>query len=110
MKKSPLQIQRPLTSTRKRSAAIAGERRGSTPPPEIYIKIRSTSWRDTYAKAHLRKHRGYMELCWRDGRRIRTLHLGKVRQNSPTARQACSSPAPAAATSQRRGKNGRGSQ
>jgi hypothetical protein len=101
---SPLQILRPETSTRTGSAAIAGERRGKTPPPEIYVKVRNGYWRSNYARAHLRNHRGYMELCWRDGKRIRTLHLGKVRKNSPTAAApgpARRRPAPAPA---RRGK------
>jgi len=109
--KSPLQKKWPPRQRKSAGAAIAGARRGKRPAPEIYVKIRGTKRVPYFAKAHIRNHRGCLELCWREGDKVRTFHLAKGRKSPPTAaassRTPCSSPAPAAAPTCVGGKNGR---
>lgn len=76
-------------------------------PPEIEVKITTGS---TYSgwqrvKAQLRNKRGYIYLCWRDGKTVRTFYLGKAPRSCPTT----AAPAPPAVSSgpgsPRRAKN-----
>ena len=41
-------------------------------------------WSGRYHRAHLRNRRGYLELCWRDGERVRSFYLGKAAKKFPT--------------------------
>jgi len=70
-------------------------------PPTIYVETPSPqrpgdqipTWSARQkARAHLRNKRGYVYLCWREGKRIRNLYLGKAPRKSPTR-----PPAPAVA-------------
>lgn len=66
-----------------RQATIA-ERRVN-PPPQIYVRVEgSHSWRESYARAHLRIRKGYVYLAWRDGGRVREFYIGKAPRKSPT--------------------------
>jgi hypothetical protein len=60
------------------------ESRGKYAPPEIYVLVRAEDGIAKYSRAHLRIKRGYHELCWRDGDKVRTYHLPKRVKASPT--------------------------
>ncbi len=62
----------------------AGPRREQQTPPEIYVRSGEGQWSGRYHRAHLRNRRGYLELCWRDGERVRTFYLGKAAKKFPT--------------------------
>ena len=90
MKNSPTRTDRPLSGSRgpkSSSVAIAEARRGKLPPLFVHIE-----WPESYGgrrmvRAHLRNHRGYLELCWREGQTVKTVHLGKAAKRSPTLRR-----------------------
>jgi len=54
--------------------------------PEIYVALTEQvhTWSPRMARAHLRNKRGYVYLCWREGKRVRNFYLGKSPQKSPT--------------------------
>ncbi len=62
-----------------------GPRRAQQTPPEIYVRAGEGQWSGRYHRAHLRNRRGYLELCWRDGERVRSFYLGKAAKKFPTA-------------------------
>ena len=62
-----------------------GPRREQQTPPEIYVRAGEGQWSGRYHRAHLRNRRGYLELCWRDGERVRSFYLGKAAKKFPTA-------------------------
>ena len=92
MKSSPTREKRPLRSQPIGScgpARISSERRGKLPPLFVHVL-----WPESYAgrrmvRAHLRNHRGYLELCWREGKTVKTVHLGKAAKASPTGSRGC---------------------
>ena len=61
-----------------------GPRREQQTPPEIYVRAGEGQWSGRYHRAHLRNRRGYLELCWRDGERVRSFYLGKAAKKFPT--------------------------
>jgi len=87
VKSSPTGTDRPLSGSRgpKTSrVAIAEARRGIALPP-LFVELAGDSWQfGRLHKAHLRNHRGYLELCWRVGKTVKTVHLGKAAKHSPT--------------------------
>lgn len=53
-------------------------------PTRIELKITVREGNGPPHTAHIRNKGGYMYLSWRNGKRIKTLYLGKRRQPSPT--------------------------
>ena len=87
MKSSPTEDLRPLSGSRGRknsSVAIAEARRGKLPGLFVQVPCPDSWAKVRYVKAHLRNHRGYLELCWREGKAVKTVHLGKAAIHSPT--------------------------
>ena len=71
------------------------------PAMEIYILTDQQPYGDRLrARAHLRNKAGYLYLCWREGRRIRSYYLGKAAKSSPTT----SAPTARSGTPPRRAK------
>ena|SRR5271156_2671408 len=89
----------PELDKKKRSGPAIVERR--TSPPEIFVKCmdRDHSWRDSYARAHLRNRNGYVYLNWRDGNKVRSFYLGKAPRKCPTPDPELRHLAPAPASS-----------
>jgi len=87
MKSSPTRTDRPLFGSRgpkTSSVAIAEARRGIALPP-LFVELPGDTWQfGRLHKAHLRNHKGYLELCWREGKAVKTVHLGKAAIHSPT--------------------------
>lgn len=69
------------------SVAIAEGRRGNVPRLFVLVPDGRAYRGSRYVSAHLRNKRGYLELCWRDGKRVKTVHLGKAANSSPTRRR-----------------------
>jgi hypothetical protein len=90
--------------SRKKVRAIAKSGRANV--PDIYVKCIDPvhSWRDPYARAHLRNKRGYVYLSWRDGGTVRTFYLGKAPRSSPTESAGGAPDQVVEASSKRRGK------
>lgn len=87
MKNSPTFTDRPLSPAgdfKNSSVAIAEARRGNVPPLFLYVPDASAYSRRRLVQAHLRNHRGYLELCWREGKAVKTVHLGKAAKHFPT--------------------------
>lgn len=55
-------------------------------PPTILIETQPGSFPlPGQHRAHLRNKRGYVYLCWREGRKVRSFYLGKAPRSCPTA-------------------------
>jgi len=103
VKPSPTKLTAVKGSKKRPRAAIAKCR---AVPPTIYVYERDPqhSWRDPFIKAHLRNKLGYVYLCWRSGKRVRTFYLGKAPRSSPTTAARGLAGAGELQTSGRRGK------
>jgi hypothetical protein len=89
MKSSPTREKRPFGSKTRapsRSVAIAEARRGKLPALFVHVEWPGAYGGRRMVRAHLRNHRGYLELCWRVGKTVKTVHLGKAAKHSPTRR------------------------
>lgn len=87
MKNSPTAGVRPFgskTRAANRSVAIAEARRGKLPPLFVHVEWPGAYGGRRMVRAHLRNNRGYLELCWREGKAVKTVHLGKAAIHSPT--------------------------
>jgi hypothetical protein len=76
---SLMAIKRP----KKRPRAL---RRVKQRPPEIWVNTKRELWKRRLVLAHLRNKRGYIYLCWREGKRVRNFYLGKAPRSCPTTR------------------------
>lgn len=74
-------------------------RRARVPPPEIFVRLTDHVPYAAFHQAHLRNKRGYVYLCWREGKRVRNFYLGKARKPSPTRPSSAHFPAPASVSS-----------
>lgn len=63
---------------------LRAPRRSKPAPPLIFIERSVNGYRHHMSRAHLRNKRGYVYLCWREGKRVRTFYLGKAPRPSPT--------------------------
>jgi hypothetical protein len=53
--------------------------------PDLYVKIKNGSYhRYLWCKASLQTKAGYLYLSWREGRKVKTIYLGKAKKSSPT--------------------------
>lgn len=53
--------------------------------PRLFVELAGDCWQfGRLHKAHLRNKRGYLYLCWREGKRVHNFYLGKAPRNSPT--------------------------
>jgi hypothetical protein len=92
---SPTRPKRPLKSRQE----LQIPRRASPVPPEIFVRILDHSYFSAFRQAHLRNKRGYVYLCWREGKRVRNFYLGKARKPSPTRSADLDPPAPTSVSS-----------
>ena len=74
-------------STRKINSKSPGTRKARREPPEVYVLVQYSCKHSVYHRAHFRLKRGYLEICWRQGKQVRTHYIGRGIANSPT-RQA----------------------
>jgi len=87
MKNSPTIPRSPVSGPggpKNSSVAIAEARRGKLPPLFVHIEWPGSYGGRRMVRAHLRNNRGYLELCWREGEAVKTVHLGKAAIHSPT--------------------------
>jgi hypothetical protein len=73
--------------------------------PRLFVELAGDCWQfGRLHKAHIRNKRGYVYLCWREGKRVRNFYLGKAPRNSPTRSADLVAPAPAAGSTPRRAR------
>jgi len=60
-----------------------GKQQKNDRPLFVGIKLSARSWE--FHRAHIRHHKGYYQVCWREGKKIRTQHISKKDSAIPTA-------------------------